>query len=205
MDGMEAERQALREARERVPREGFLGILRTEFGAIHPRLRLLNLLCFFLPPLSLCRLRAALYRAFGFRVGESTVLLGPMEIVGPSRPWERLTIGARAMINSHVYMDLGDRIVVEDHAVIAHHVVLITTSHQVHQWWHRAGPNESAPIRICEGAWIGAAAVILPGVTVGRGAVVAAGAVVTRDVPDHTLVAGIPARPIRQLPTEETT
>ncbi len=55
------------------------------------------------------------------------------------------------------------------------------------------------PIRACQDAWIGAHAVIFPGVTIGPGAVVGAGSVVREDVPPYTVVAGIPARPVRQL------
>jgi acetyltransferase-like isoleucine patch superfamily enzyme len=57
----------------------------------------------------------------------------------------------------------------------------------------------TAPIRISRGAWIAAGATVLQGVTVGDDAVVAAGAVVTKDVPAPTLVAGVPARIIRAL------
>ena len=63
----------------------------------------------------------------------------------------------------------------------------------------RAGAHLARPIRIESGAWIGARSTILPGVTVGHGAVVAAGAVVTRDVEPNTLVAGVPARVLRSL------
>ena len=59
-------------------------------------------------------------------------------------------------------------------------------------------PHVSAPITICDGAWIGTGAVILAGVTVGRMAVVAAGAVVTSDVAPGTVVAGIPAREVKK-------
>ena len=58
---------------------------------------------------------------------------------------------------------------------------------------------EKAPIRICRGAWIGARAVIMKGVTVGEGAVVGTGSVVMRDVPPYTVVLGNPARVIREL------
>ncbi len=54
-----------------------------------------------------------------------------------------------------------------------------------------------APVRICRGADVGTNAVILPGVTIGAGAIVGAGAVVTRDVPEGTVVAGVPAKPLR--------
>jgi acetyltransferase-like isoleucine patch superfamily enzyme len=66
---------------------------------------------------------------------------------------------------------------------------------QRHDWTHSA----MAPIRICEGAWIGARSIVLKGVTVGAGAVVGMGSVVTRDVPPRTIVAGNPARAIREV------
>ena len=55
------------------------------------------------------------------------------------------------------------------------------------------------PIVIKNNAWIGAAATILPGITVGENAIVAAGAIVTKDVPDNTIVAGNPAKPIKKI------
>lgn len=64
-----------------------------------------------------------------------------------------------------------------------------------HDWSH----SEMAPIRICEGAWIGARSIILKGVTIGAGAVVGMGSVVTKDVPPRTVVAGNPARIIREI------
>jgi acetyltransferase-like isoleucine patch superfamily enzyme len=64
-----------------------------------------------------------------------------------------------------------------------------------HDWSH----SELAPIRICEGAWIGARSIILKGVTIGAGAVVGMGSVVTKDVPPRTVVGGNPARVIRDI------
>ena len=63
---------------------------------------------------------------------------------------------------------------------------------------------ELNPVHIEENAWLGANATILPGVTVGKNAIVAAGAVVTKDVPANTIVAGIPARVIKHLDEEES-
>ena len=64
---------------------------------------------------------------------------------------------------------------------------------------NRAGEHRNLPIEIGAGVWIGARAVILPGVKVGDGAVIAAGAVVTKDVAANTLVVGVPARVLREL------
>jgi len=57
-------------------------------------------------------------------------------------------------------------------------------------------PEAFAPITICDYVWLGSRAMVLPGVTVGEGAVIAAGAVVTKDVDPYTVVGGVPARPI---------
>jgi acetyltransferase-like isoleucine patch superfamily enzyme len=78
-------------------------------------------------------------------------------------------------------------------------VYFITGTHRIGSHTQRAGPVIAAPIRVGDGVWIGARAILLPGVTVGAGAIVAAGAVVTRDVPADTLVAGVPAQVKRSL------
>lgn len=59
------------------------------------------------------------------------------------------------------------------------------------------------PIRICRGVWIGAGATVLPGVTIGKHAIVGAASVVTKDVPDYAVVAGNPARVIKMLDKEK--
>jgi acetyltransferase-like isoleucine patch superfamily enzyme len=82
--------------------------------------------------------------------------------------------------------------------MIAHKVNLITAGHPVEPDQRRAYLT-AEPITIETNVWIGAAATILPGVNVGAGSVVGAGAVVTHDVPPATLVAGVPARVIRDL------
>ena len=86
-------------------------------------------------------------------------------------------------------------ITIEDEAMIAANVQLISNNHDL--------DNRSIitcrPIRICCRAWIGAGATILPGVTVGENSVVGAGSVVTHDVEPNTVVAGNPARLMRQL------
>lgn len=64
------------------------------------------------------------------------------------------------------------------------------------------GVSLSAPITIEDGCWIGASVTILPGVRIGKGCVIAAGAVVTHDVEDNTLVGGVPAKVIKELSTE---
>jgi len=93
-------------------------------------------------------------------------------------------------------------IVIEDDVAMGAGVHCYVNNHRFEQrdipiW--KQGYYPSKPVRICRGAWIGANAVILLGVRIGVNAVVGAGAVVTRDVDDYTVVAGVPARAIRRI------
>jgi len=101
-------------------------------------------------------------------------------------------IGYQCAFTGHGAIDIADEV------MIAHKVNLITAGHPVEPDQRRAYLT-AAPITIETNVWIGAAATILPGVNIGAGSVVAAGAVVTHDVPPATLVAGVPARVIRDL------
>ena len=76
---------------------------------------------------------------------------------------------------------------------------LITSDHELGGELQRMGRFRTAPIMIGEGVWIGARTLVLPGVTIGDGCVVAAGAVVTADLDPHALYAGVPARLVRRL------
>jgi len=109
--------------------------------------------------------------------------------------WGRLRIGDRVFLNNGVFISCVHEITIGDDVAIANEAYL--TDSDSHGVEGRA--VREAPIRIGNGSWIGARAIILPGVTIGSRVLVAAGAVVTRDVPDDTLVGGNPARVIREL------
>jgi len=109
--------------------------------------------------------------------------------------WGRIRIGDRCFINSGTILFSVKELVVGDDVAFASEVyVTDTNSHGV-----EGRDPVDAPVRIGNGSWIGTRAIILPGVTIGSRCVVAAGAVVTRDVPDDSLVAGNPARVVRAL------
>ena len=109
--------------------------------------------------------------------------------------WGRIRIGDRVFINSGVVVMSVLEVTIGDDVAIANEAYLMDTdSHGV-----EGRPVKNAPVRIGDGSWIGARAIVLPGVTVGRRCLVAAGAVVSRDVPDDTLVAGNPAQVVREL------
>ena len=110
---------------------------------------------------------------------------------------ENLSLGDRVVIGVNVTLGAHSCIRLGDHVRISKDVVIETAGLD----FSSATPpyhHISAPITISTGAWIGTRSIILGGVTIGRHAVVAAGSVVTRDVPDGAVVAGIPARVVRQ-------
>ena len=110
---------------------------------------------------------------------------------------ENLVLGERVVIGVNVTLGAHSTIRLDDHVRISKDVVIETAGLD----FSTATPpykHISAPITVGEGAWIGTRSIILGGVTIGRHAVVAAGSVVTKDVPEGAIVAGIPARVIRR-------
>ncbi len=79
---------------------------------------------------------------------------------------------------------------------------IYTVNHPMTATGRRQYLAKASPVTIGNDVWLGGSVTILPGVTIGNNVVIAAGAVVTKDIPDNTLVAGVPAKPIRQLKTE---
>lgn len=107
------------------------------------------------------------------------------------------TIGKNVFINHACsFLDMGG-ITIEDDVLIGPRVNLVTENHPLEPSDRKALVTK--PILIKRNAWIGAGATILPGVTVGENAVVAAGAVVAKDVPANTIVAGVPAKIIKNI------
>lgn len=98
-----------------------------------------------------------------------------------------IQLGQHIFINSNVMFADRGGIAVADYVIIGPSVCLLTVN-----------PYQKAPIRLAKHAWLGAGALILPGVTIGHHAVVGAGAVVTKNVPPHTTVAGVPAKIVSQ-------
>lgn len=138
-------------------------------------------------------IRDLLSQITGSAIDESTTVFTPLYI----NYGKNTSIGKNVFINFDcVFLDLGG-IVIEDNVLIAPKVSLLTEGHPI-----EADNRQSlivAPIHIKKNAWIGANATILPGVTIGENAIVAAGAVVGNDVPDNTIVGGIPAKIIKNI------
>ncbi len=139
--------------------------------------------------------RVALLRAAGADLGAGVALGGGTFINHPGR----LVIGAGSYIGRGCYLDLESSLVLGNNVAVGHGTSFITTQHRLGPSELRCGAFDSRPITVGEGAWIGANVTILPGVRIGRGAVVAAGAVVSAHVPPNALVAGVPSRILRIL------
>lgn len=114
---------------------------------------------------------------------------------------KNITIGKDVFINSGCHFQDQGGITIGDGSLIGHNVVLATINHDLAPSRNRK--NHYAPIKIGSHVWIGSNTTVLPGVTVDDWAVVAAGAVVTKDVPASTVVGGVPAKILKAVPKEE--
>ena len=174
-------------------------LLVTDLHALHPRFRLVALVIRLLPSMMFGWLRPALYRLGGVQIGPRCRVLGPLDITGQGRIAANVRVGSGCTLTTPLFLNASATITIGDDVSIGHHGVIITNSHEYNDPSNRCGPRIARPVTIERGAWIAACVTILPGVTIGEGSVVGAGAVVTRDVPRHTLVVGVPARVVKTM------
>lgn len=121
------------------------------------------------------------------------------------RYMSKVQIGSRTTINrgcrllgSYHYKNV--KIIIGDHVAIAPEVCILAAGHDHTK---RSLPNTAGSVAIGNDVWVGARSIILQGVTIGDGAVIAAGSVVTRDIPPYSIAAGVPARVIKERLIEE--
>lgn len=110
-----------------------------------------------------------------------------------------IQIGARTFVNFNCTMLDGAPIVVGDECLIASGVQLITATHPIDPVARRAAWERALPVTIGDGVWLGAGAIVCPGVSIGENTVVGAGSVVTRDLPAGVVAYGNPARVAREI------
>lgn len=137
--------------------------------------------------------RKQLAEITGTPIDDTTVIFAPFY----TNLGRFIKIGKHVFINHACsFLDMGG-ITLEDHVLIGPRVNLVTENHPLEPGSRRG--MLCKPILIKRNAWIGAGATILPGVTVGENAVVAAGAVVSKNVADNTVVGGIPAKVLKHI------
>ena len=139
-------------------------------------------------------IRALFSQLIGKKVDESFLLIPPFYTAGG----DEIRIGRHVFVNQNcTFYDLGGLEIADD-VMIGPNVSLITSGHPLEPSQRRAA-TIGKPIVVEKGVWIAAGAIIIGGVTVGAHSVVAAGSVVTKDVPANTMVGGNPARVIRSI------
>lgn len=138
-------------------------------------------------------------RMLGARVDASANLRPGLILDNTYFKYSNLSIGENAFIGRRVFLDMANPVVVERDAVVSEGVSIITHQDVGNRMLAAFYKRRDGEVVLKEGCWIGANATILNGVTVGKCAVVAAGAVVNRDVPDYTVVGGVPAVFIKNL------
>jgi acetyltransferase-like isoleucine patch superfamily enzyme len=174
-------------------------LLHEEFDNLHVRQALAELASKALPQLTFSYTRTVALRLLGLSIGERSRVMGALRITGPGSARELFSIGMETLITGPLHVDLGAEVRIGDRVYVGHDVALLTINHEIGPPEQRCGSHVPEPIFIDDGVWIGARATVLPGVTIHRGAVIAAGAVVTRDVAQNSLVGGVPGRVLKDL------
>jgi putative colanic acid biosynthesis acetyltransferase WcaF len=132
-----------------------------------------------------------LLRCFGAQIGQQVRIKPGVRI---KFPW-KLTIGNYVWVGENAWIDNVASVTLENHICISQNVYLCTGNHD---WSHPDFKLVPASIQIQEGSWVAANAVIGPGVTVGKGAVLCLGSVTGRSLQPMTIYAGNPAQPIKE-------
>lgn len=131
--------------------------------------------------------RILFYLISEVKIGKDTHIHMGTQFFNPKNIW----IGEGTIIGQNAFLDGRDRLVIGNHTDIASDVMIYNSQHNIHSDDFEA---ICAPVEIGNYCFIGPRVIILPGVIIGNGAVVGAGAVVTKDVPNFTIVGGIPAK-----------
>lgn len=143
------------------------------------------------------RVRWRFYRAAGLDASRSLISFGCF------MGGRAVSIGEDSFVNTRTFIEASAPVAIGRRVSIGMDTAIITSGHETGDSARRAGVVAPRPVHIDDGCWLGARVLVLPGVTIGEGCVIAAGAVVTRDCQPHGLYAGVPARRVRDLPVRQ--
>lgn len=141
-------------------------------------------------------LRLFIYSLAGVKIGKGSRIHIGTRFFYPAN----IAIGEGSVIGDNAFLDGRDRLIIGNHVDIASGVMIYNSEHDINSEDFGA---IIAPVEIGDYVFIGPRAIILPGVKIGKGAVVAAGAVVTKDVEEFTIVGGVPAQVIGERKTKD--
>lgn len=139
-------------------------------------------------------IKRLLLKVAGINIGNSYIV-GPIYLGSMIN----IKIGNGCWLGKDLSMDGDGKIEIEDNVDIAPHVVISTGSHEIGTEARRAGEGVVKKIKIGSGTWIGTNVTIVNDTIIGSGCVIAAGSVVTGDIPDNVLAAGVPAKVKKKL------
>ena len=134
-----------------------------------------------------------LLNSIGWSIGSGTKIVAPIECSAS------LTIGCDCWVGKNLKINGNGRVIIGDRGDIAPEVTFQTGSHEIGTSHRRAGEGISYTQRVGNGVWIGVGSTMVGDLVISDGSIVAACACVVRDVPEDTLVGGVPARPIRRV------
>ncbi len=137
---------------------------------------------------------------FGAKIGKkaniSTAIIIDNAI---TKDYSNLVRGDRCYIGKNVFFDLVEPVIIETEGVISARVTFLTHSDPGERVLRRYFKRKTGKIRVGRGAWIGACATIMPGVSIGECAVIGANALVNEDIPPYSVAVGVPAKVIRKI------
>lgn len=147
------------------------------------------------------QIRVVFLKTLGVKIGNSVVIHGIKFSNAYQKGYSNLSIGDFSFLGEEVMIDLSGKVILEAHTTLSSRVTIVThtnvgyKNHPLQKYFPRFVKN----IKFKKGCFIGTGAIIMPGVTIGECAIVGAGAVVTKDVSNWTVVAGVPAKKIRTI------
>lgn len=141
-------------------------------------------------------IRRFFYRFTGMKIGKGSALHMGARFFQP----KNIVIGEDSLIGDHVFLDGRATLTIGNHVDIASEVMIYNSEHDLTDETNKA---IEAPVKIGDYVFVGPRAIIMPGVTIAKGAVIAGGAVVTKDVPEKTVVGGVPAKEIGKREIKE--
>ena len=137
---------------------------------------------------------------FGADIGKASNISSGILVDNVSaNNYSNLIIGERCYIGKCVFFDLVEPIIIEDEGVISAKVTFLTHSDPGERMLRKYFKRKTGKIVVEKGAWVGACVTILPGVTIGKCAVIGAHSLVNKDIPEYSIAVGIPAKVIRKI------